>query len=1274
MKKIVLIMLICIYILIFNVSVKKLKAETEQEKYQILSLSVAQSNSCNYYSPGDIVELSVLYDVSDGNKNVSSIGAKILFNEKELKYLENSYIFPNYKLFDPSLQDNLDENDENEKIIVFAFAGLENNFPGDSYMCYENEQLKICNVNLPLILCTFRFQILSDKPAKLKISKTSNDIAYGFIGDEIVFNKTYQISSSFENSGYIAPQGTIDVTCGKNQSFNIIPDDNSFIEDIIVDGISIGASNSYTFFNIQSDHEIHAIFSESISEKETYTITANSNQGGKITPDNLITAVENQNQIFYFQPDKCNKIKDVIVDNVSIGPVMEYEFINITQNHNINVVYEPLEYIVSIKSHENGLVIPDGEISLSCGKSYSWLIMPDSCYKVKEILINYEKAEIYDFSKIEINDINQDYEIDVFFEKINIKPQIENIIPDQSPKKGGIIVEITGENFCADNNCDNTELFIENNKINDILEISDNNITFISPQHDIGEYLLTVSNPCSVSAYINYNYINLSPAISDIQDMTVLEDSKSLAIKFSISEIDGDDMYIDIESDDEVIEKNKIKICYDNECKNNFPFLLLSNSEYIRNLTFFFTPEENLSYVKDFIISVSDTITSVSESFRITVLEVNDPPSLDVKDEIIILEDNGLQKINDWMIYKSTGADNEFNQSIEFFVKVDNDLLFQTKPEINKNLELVFNTAKDISGQAKIEIYIKDDGGILNGGNDTSETKIINLKILAVNDCPYFEKGENITTLNNSGYQSYTNWAKNISPGNLENQEVFFQLLIDNTSIFSSIPTITSNGNLTYSTNPENFGTSLLTIMLKDSGDISNGGCNTSVIETFTISTLDIYDLFINMQGMGKVLIDGIEEQNNLQFEHGRKVELQAYPDEGWIFAYWRGDIIDTENPLVIEMDSHKRISAYFVKDLPVNLNISGQGWVKINNELCRLPSISTFEPGSDVIIEAVPDNNFHSFSGDISSDLNPLKFQIHNDMDIKANFIESDFWKISFSAFNEDSNDSDISEIEIGVMPEEKLEEFQSNMIYPCQILIFNQELEKFSKDIRQADLKEYKWIIAVKPNGNIGDPLLEKTTTIKWQPYLFSQKGFYQLKKGFDGNGEIIISDMRSIDKFDVKGINSFKYFTLHWITYESYFDYNLMKGWNLISLPVIPDNTNVESIFKNVEVTYGFDDGSYINIDNIENGSGYWVKMNKTTSFRIYGANIKSKQLYLTKGWHLIGGISTLSEAQTEPENSISIIYYYDDGAYHQADKFEPGFGYWVNAVEDCTLILK
>jgi len=126
---------------------------------------------------------------------------------------------------------------------------------------------------------------------------------------------------------------------------------------------------------------------------------------------------------------------------------------------------------------------------------------------------------------------------------------------------------------------------------------------------------------------------------------------------------------------------------------------------------------------------------------------------------------------------------------------------------------------------------------------------------------------------------------------------------------------------------------------------------------------------------------------------------------------------------------------------------------------------------------------------------------------------------------------------------------------------------------------------------------------------------------------------------------------------------FDFDLKKGWNLISLPVIPVDNRLASIFPDASIAYEFQHGRYINADRLIPGKGYWVKVPSDSTYATGGFQFNSFSTEFDTGWNLIGATDQLSMPENLSLTSISAVIEYSDGFYHIAYQFEPGKGYWI-----------
>ena len=72
--------------------------------------------------------------------------------------------------------------------------------------------------------------------------------------------KLWVIQASAEPGGTITPVGKVYVPTGADKTFTIQPESGYVVENLIVDGESTGAADSYTFRSVRSNHTIKAVF------------------------------------------------------------------------------------------------------------------------------------------------------------------------------------------------------------------------------------------------------------------------------------------------------------------------------------------------------------------------------------------------------------------------------------------------------------------------------------------------------------------------------------------------------------------------------------------------------------------------------------------------------------------------------------------------------------------------------------------------------------------------------------------------------------------------------------------------------------------------------------------------------------------------------------------------------------------------------------------------------------------------------------------------------
>jgi C1A family cysteine protease len=199
----------------------------------------------------------------------------------------------------------------------------------------------------------------------------------------------HSISATAGSGGSISPSGNVMVLSGNSQQFTITPDNGFNISQVIVDGENKGATSSYLFSTVMSNHTIHAEFSS--IPPSSFIINASSGLGGQISPSGFIEVCYGCSQTFTISPDPGYVIHDVLVDGGSIGAVPSHTFSNVTSNHTISssFIVQPITtHTINASSGVGGQISPSGFIEVCHGCSQTFTINPDSGYLIHDVFVD----------------------------------------------------------------------------------------------------------------------------------------------------------------------------------------------------------------------------------------------------------------------------------------------------------------------------------------------------------------------------------------------------------------------------------------------------------------------------------------------------------------------------------------------------------------------------------------------------------------------------------------------------------------------------------------------------------------------------------------------------------------------------------------------------------------------------------------------------------------------------------------------------------------------
>lgn len=254
-----------------------------------------------------------------------------------------------------------------------------------------------------------------------------------------------------------------------------------------------------------------------------------------------------------------------------------------------------------------------------------------------------------------------------------------------------------------------------------------------------------------------------------------------------------------------------------------------------------FTPVADASGSAVITVTVDDGGGSnniVSRSFTVTVLPVNDVPTLDAIASLTIPEDAGFQTVN--LTGISAGAPDETNQTLNVLVTNVNTLLLAnfavnyTSP--NPTGTLTFATATNAYGTNTITVRVND-----GGASNNLVTQTFTVSVYSVNDPPTLDPIETVTVLEDSGQQVVTLTGISPGPANESAQPVTLSATSADLALFPN-PTVSyTNGQtvgfLRFTPALNASGTNLVTVTANDAQ-----GSNNVTVRAFMVVILPVND------------------------------------------------------------------------------------------------------------------------------------------------------------------------------------------------------------------------------------------------------------------------------------------------------------------------------------------------------------------------------------------------------------------------------------------------
>ncbi|OGV73566.1 MAG: hypothetical protein A3K18_17770 [Lentisphaerae bacterium RIFOXYA12_64_32] len=125
-------------------------------------------------------------------------------------------------------------------------------------------------------------------------------------------------------------------------------------------------------------------------------------------------------------------------------------------------------------------------------------------------------------------------------------------------------------------------------------------------------------------------------------------------------------------------------------------------------------------------------------------------------------------------------------------------------------------------------------------------------------------------------------------------------------------------------------------------------------------------------------------------------------------------------------------------------------------------------------------------------------------------------------------------------------------------------------------------------------------------------------------------------------------------------------LEQGWNLISIPIQPENTALSVVLQGVPLVgpvYTYDPVSrqYVQVTTIRPGTGYWIQCSAACVATIHGYRVETSEVEVLAGWNFLATASDTD--RPDDPMVVGTVWYWSGTGFSPATAIEMGLAYWV-----------
>ena len=210
-----------------------------------------------------------------------------------------------------------------------------------------------------------------------------------------------------EGDGEVSPIGTTAQVHGSIVTVAASPDEGSVIDEVLVDGVSVGSTNSIDVL-MDADHSVHVVFREVAASDIPITVTVDVDvdvvmttlgsfyDWGDVEPHGTVYVEPGSSLTITVSLNPGFEVEDFTIDGVSDGSKLEHVLTDIHAPVEIGIfIFGYVNgYTVTASAGSGGSITPFGESIVAEGDDIKFILSPRSSYAVSHLLLDGERVNV----------------------------------------------------------------------------------------------------------------------------------------------------------------------------------------------------------------------------------------------------------------------------------------------------------------------------------------------------------------------------------------------------------------------------------------------------------------------------------------------------------------------------------------------------------------------------------------------------------------------------------------------------------------------------------------------------------------------------------------------------------------------------------------------------------------------------------------------------------------------------------------------------------------